>query len=141
MALNGKSGWMLRLGVGILLVAVAYWQFQSRQEAAANAEKARLVATVTTASLICRDASKPFEVTIRNLTGRTVMAASFTFHEALPPPGLMPSDHPVVRLKEPLRSGEARTSCEALNRYRLIARGVDPARVHFIPMLADIAFQ
>ena len=138
---NGKLGWFLRLGVGILIAVIAFWQFQSQQEAEARREKLRLIASVTTASLVCRDERAPFEVTIRNLTGRTVLEASFILHELLAPVGILPSDRPTASLKAPLPPGETQTSCEALNRYRLLGRGVDPHRVLFTPMLAHIEFQ
>lgn len=138
---NGRLGRGLRIGIGLLLAAVAFWQFQSRQAAEARREKLNVVATVTAASLRCRDDAAPFEVTIRNLTDRTVLEASFTLHELPPPAGILPSEMPVVSLETPLPPGAVRTICHALNRYRLIARGVDPRRVQFTPMLSHIVFE
>ncbi len=138
---NGGLGRTLRIGVGLLLAAVAFWQFQSRQAAETRREKLNVVATVTAASLVCRDDRKPFEVTIRNLTGRIVLEASFTMHEMFAPPGMLPSDSPTVSLTAPLRPGDVHRDCYALNYYRLIARGVDPRRVQFTPMLSHIEFQ
>jgi hypothetical protein len=138
---NSKLGWTLRIGVGIFIAVVAFWQFQSRQAAGEMRDKARLVATVTAASLNCPNDSTPFEVTIRNLASRTVLEASFTFHEQFAPGGMLPSDRSVVSLDAPLHRGQTWTSCQALSLNRLRAGGADPRRVHFVPMLSHIVFQ
>jgi hypothetical protein len=125
---NSKLGWTLRIGVGIFIAVVAFWQFQSRQAAGEMRDKARLVATVTAASLNCPNDSTPFEVTIRN-------------HEQFAPGGMLPSDRSVVSLDAPLHRGQTWTSCQALSLNRLRAGGADPRRVHFVPMLSHIVFQ
>lgn len=138
---NGRLGWALRLGIAGVMAAVLAWHYQHQREVEARREKLNVVATVTAASLLCRDDRTPFEVTIRNLAGRTVLEASFTFHELFAPAGTLPSDRPTVSLAAPLRPGEVHRDCYALNYYRLIARGVDPRGVQFTPMLSHIVFQ
>jgi hypothetical protein len=48
---------------------------------------------------------------------------------------------PRVSLEAPLPRGQAVAGCHALNRYRLIARGVEPRSVQFAPMPESIVFE
>jgi len=100
----------------------------------------RVVATVTAIPTYCPDDARPFQVTIRNLASRAVSSATFRLHEEPLPAGTLPSDMPRVSLDAPLPRGQAVSGCHALNRYRLIARGVEPRSVHFVPMPESIVF-
>jgi|GEM_PF-2167674 len=140
MAGLGIKGWG-RLAFALALGAVGFWYAQYQRDLAIKREKLSVVATVTSDPLTCRDDSRPFGVTIRNLTSRTVLTATFTLHEDPMPAGTFPSDMPQVSLKAPLRAGGEQRDCRALNRIRLVARGVDPRRVHWIPMISDVVFE
>lgn len=141
MELNSKLVWFLRVGLVAAIAFTFFWLQAQQRERDARAEKLRVVASVTAHSLICRDEREPFEVVIRNLAGRTVLEASFAMRELIPVAGVLPSDVPKVSLKAPLRPGEVQEGCYALNRYRLIARGVDPRSVQFVPMPLDVVFE
>lgn len=141
MALNSKASWTLRLACAGLITAGLIWYQQYQKGMEARAETLRVVATVTAVPTYCRDDRQPFYVTIRNLTDRTVLEATFTLYETPLPAGTLPSDMPTVSLKQPLGPGQAHSACHALNRYRLIARGVDPRSIHFAAMPSGMVFR
>ncbi|ODT79871.1 MAG: hypothetical protein ABS76_18105 [Pelagibacterium sp. SCN 64-44] len=140
MAGLGAKGWG-RIAFALALGAIGFWHAQYQRELAIKREKLRVVATITSDPLTCRDDSRPFGVTIRNLTSRTVLSATFTMHEIPMPAATFPSEMPTISLKAPLRAGGVHRDCYALNRMRLFARGVDPRRVHFSPMPTEVVFE
>lgn len=139
MAGMGAKGWA-RLAFALALAAIAYGYGQYQNDLAIKREKLSVVATAAFNPITCRDARKPFQVTIRNLTSRTVLAATFILYEDPIPAGTLPSDMPKVSLEAPLRAGGVHADCYALNRLRLVARNADPSRIHFVPMPSDIVF-
>ncbi len=122
-------------------LALAVLLYGPRDEAAEKREWPRVVATVTTVPTACPDDQKPFHVTIRNIASRNVESATFVLHEDPLPAGTLPSDMPRVSLEAPLPRGQAVSGCHALNRYRLIARGVEPRSVHFMAMPESVVFE
>jgi hypothetical protein len=139
---NGPLGWTLRLGGLVAILASLLWYQHHRSEQAALSEKLRVVATVASVSLECRDDAAPFLVTIRNLASRTVVEATFTMLEVpMAPPTSLPFGPPTVTLEAPLPPGQVYKTCHALNRYVLMSRGVDPHRIHFTAMPTHILFR
>lgn len=135
---------MRRAGAGIVAaggLALAVLVYGTADDAAEKGEWARVVATVTAVPTYCPDDRQPFQVTIRNLASRAVSSATFRLHEDPLPAGTLPSDMPRVSLAAPLPRGQAVSDCYALNRYRLIARGVEPRSVHFMPMPESVVFE
>ena len=126
----------LALALGLVAIAaIGLVVNENARKAEERRELLSLVATVSSDPVSCRDDRVPFQVTIRNLTSRTVTAASFQFRQDPMPPGTLPSDVPVVSLEEPLPPGQGVTACRALNRLQLFARGLDPRSIRFAPIV------
>lgn len=127
---------------GVLAVAgIAYVAGENARQQEERRERLRLVATITSVPTYCPDDRQPFYITIRNIAGRTAVAARFQFWQDPLPAGTLPSDIPAVSLDAPLPPGQAVSKCYALNRLQLVARGIDPRSLHFSPILDSVCFE